>query len=101
MTATAMSFPDIMEQVGNFFNAFNILNMGLIVVWIVGSFFLANAITEKRDEKAVATMMFLVFGGIIFFANDPFKYVILIVTALFVIYGFFKMLYKRKTESYN
>lgn len=94
----SMTLVEINAQVKSFFNAFNILDLGLIVVWVVGSFFLANAISEKKDEKALTILIFMMFGGLIFFAEDPAKYVLLIVSVCVIIYGFFKMLWKRKEE---
>ena len=91
-----MSFIPIMENVEAFFDAFNILGMGLVAVWIVGSTFLANAISKKKDERILTTLVFLMFGGIIFFAGDPLEHVILITAILLVIYGMFKMLWKKK-----
>lgn len=94
----SMTLVEINAQVKSFFDAFNILDLGLIVVWVVGSFFLANAISEKKDEKALTILIFMMFGGLIFFAEDPAKYVLLIVSVCVIIYGFFKMLWKRKEE---
>lgn len=97
---TGMTLIEINEQVSHFFKTFNILNLGLVLIWIVGSVFLANAVTEKKDEKLLAILVFLMFGGLIFFAGDPAKYVLLIVAVAVVIYGMFKMLWKKK-EEYN
>lgn len=93
-----MTFADINESVKSFFGAFNILDYGLVVAWIIGSVFLANEITEKKDEKILTTLIFFMFGGLIFFAEDPFKWILLVVSVLLIIYGMFKILWKKKTE---
>lgn len=92
----SMSLVEVNTNVKSFFDAFNILDMGIALIWIVGSFFLANAISEKKDERALSTLIFIMFGGLIFFAEDPVKYVFLIVAVFITIYGFFKMLWRRK-----
>lgn len=96
-----LTITDVMGNAGQFFGAFNILGMGLVGLWIVGSIFLANAVTEKRDEKVLTMLVFNIFGGIIFFAKDPSKYLLLIACVLIVIYGMFKLLFERKTEEYR
>lgn len=92
----SMSWLEISEQGESFFDAFNILGTGLALVWIVGSFFLANAVTEKKDERVLATLMFVMFGGMIYFADDPVKWVFLVVAVCIVVYGMFKMLWRKK-----
>lgn len=90
------SLAEIMSNAGEFFNAFNILGTGLIIIWAVMSVFLANAISEKRDERILMMLMFMMFGGIIFFASDPGKFLLLIASICLVVYGMFKILWKRK-----
>lgn len=95
---TGMSLVDVNTSAGQFFGAFNILGMGLVLIWIVGSIFLARALSEKKDEWIMTTIILLMFGGVIFLANDPGKYVILIVLVIIVIFGMYKLLWKRKEE---
>lgn len=92
----SMTILEINEQVKSFFNAFNILNVGLVAIWIVGSIFLGSAVSEKKDEQVLTIIAFLTFGGLFFFARDPAKHIILIVVVAVVIYGMFKLLWKRK-----
>lgn len=98
----SMSFIEVGEQVGIFFDSFNFLDMGLVPVWIVASIFLARELTEKKDEFILTMIALLMFGGMFFFADDPAKIFIMIVAVVIIILGLFKMLWRKKDESdYN
>lgn len=92
------SFVDVMAQTEIFFDSFNILGSGIIIVWIFASIFLANTITERKDERILATIVFLMSGGLLFFANDPGKYLILVVAIVVIIYSMFKRLFKSNRD---
>lgn len=95
----SMNFTAVTNEAERVLDAFNILGAGLILVWIIGSIFLARAISERKDEWVLTMVVFLMCGGLLFFASDPAKFVILIVVVLIVIFGMFKILYTRNREN--
>lgn len=88
----------VLTSAGQVFSAFNILGLGFILVWIIGSFALARAISKKKDEFVLFSISFLSSGLILIFADDPGKWAILIVILLVIILGVFKLLWSRKNE---
>lgn len=81
-----------------FFDAFNILGFGIMLVWVVASLFISRSITEKKDEFLLTFLIFMMCGGILIFVTDASRYILLIIAVLIVIYGFFRMLWKNKSE---
>lgn len=92
------NFSIIMTEIEKFFDSFNILDYGLVIIWIVGGFFMSTILSERRDEKALATLSIIMFGGLFFFAEDPKRYVLLIVSVLIALYGFFRMLWVKRQQ---
>lgn len=91
-----MTWGIVADNTKVFFDSFNIFGIGLTAIWIIASFFIASEITERKDERILATITLLLFGGLIYFADDPTKYVILIVVVLVVIYGLFRALWRKQ-----
>lgn len=97
----SMNFTAVNGQAETFFDSFNILGFGLIPVWIVGSYFLASQITKRSDEKTLATMVFMMCGGLLFFATDPGKFLLLISSLGIAVFGLFKIMHKKITRYYD
>lgn len=91
----SMTLLEVSEQGKIFFESFNILNAGLVLLWVIGNFVLGFSISKNKKEGVLATISFLMFGGLIFFAEDPMKYIILVVVVFVVILGFFRILWRR------
>jgi hypothetical protein len=87
---------DIFAEAGSIFTAFNILNLGFIVVWAVSSVLISRTITETRDEWMVMTIMMLMGGLVLIFSGDAGKWALLIITVLTILIGFFKNLWRNK-----
>ena len=89
---------DIIAQASNVFKAFNILGMGISIIWIVGSFFLGRIISETKEEWMLTTLMLLASGMILIFADSPEKIMFLVLIIVLVLFGMFKKIWGRKEQ---
>lgn len=94
----SMTGVEVMQQVSTFFNSFNFLSFGLVIVFVIAMIFLARSTTKRKDEFILALVSILTFGGLFFFASDPFNFIILLVVALIVVFGLFRKLWTRNRE---
>jgi hypothetical protein len=94
----SMSWIEVEQQAGIFLDSFNILGMGLVGIFIVAMIFLASYMSERKDEKLLAMLLLLGFGGLMFWASDPSNYLILIVVVLIIVFGFFRKLWTKNKE---
>ena len=77
------------EQLGILLASFNILGVGIALIWIVGSVFLSRVITETNEEWLIGLIGFMVFGMVLLFADKVEKIVLLVVLILLVLIGLF------------
>lgn len=87
-----MNYTEVHDQAKVFFESFNILDMGLIVVIIVALIFLTKYITTRKDEWMLAMIGTMSYVGMTFFANDSNNYLFLITISLIIVFGFIKVL---------
>lgn len=81
---------NFLDNIGTLFTSINILGIGVSLIWIVTSIFLAKVISKDNEEWLLGTITLLLFGTFLFFSEVMEKLIILVVVIVLIILGFFR-----------
>lgn len=93
MTTTGL---EVLGWAQDVLQSVSLFNYGTVVLWVIMSFVLGNWMSNEKGDKIAGSAVLLLAGGILIFADTSNKVIILIAVILTIIFGFFKILRRKK-----